>query len=113
VSGVLTKDRSPLRYRKIPEAGILIRKQFSEKKGNNMALSTGLRQIMSDRQAISDYLADLPQLDRQVLFQWFAKKEGIRTIASNLQISATHVEHIVQRTDEFRRGLANRGLIAA
>jgi DNA-directed RNA polymerase specialized sigma subunit len=78
-----------------------------------MTSTTGLVQIMSDRQAICDYLADLPQLDRQVLFRRFAKRENLRTIASDLQITSTHVERIVQRSDEFRRSLSNRTLMAA
>lgn len=63
---------------------------------------------MSNRQAICDYLADLPLLDRRVLFQVYAKKEGVRKIATDLRITSTHVEHIVQRTEDFRRDLVNR-----
>jgi DNA-directed RNA polymerase specialized sigma24 family protein len=65
-------------------------------------------QDVSYRQAICDYLADLPRLDRQVLFQVYAKKVAVQKIASSLQISSTHVEHIVQRTNEYRRSLASR-----
>jgi DNA-directed RNA polymerase specialized sigma24 family protein len=63
---------------------------------------------MSYRQAICDYLAELPRLDRQVLFQVYAKKIAIQQIASSLQITSTHVEHIVRRTDEYRQNLASR-----
>lgn len=62
----------------------------------------------SYRQSICDYLGELPLLDRQVLFQRYAQKAAIKTIASNLQITASHVEHIIRRTDEFRHDIANR-----
>ncbi|HVW07811.1 MAG TPA: hypothetical protein VHC90_04475 [Bryobacteraceae bacterium] len=62
----------------------------------------------SHRQAICDYLADLPLLDRRVLFHVYAKKEGVRKIATDLRITSTHVEHIVRRTEDFRRNLTNR-----
>ena len=68
---------------------------------------------MSQRQVICDYLADLPSLDRRVLFQVFAKKEGIGKIASDLQITSTHVQHILQRTEDFRRNVMSRQRLAA
>jgi hypothetical protein len=68
---------------------------------------------MSRRQAICDYLSDLPALDRQVLFQRYAKKEGLSSIASSLHITSTHVEHIVRRTDEFRQTLLTRQRMSA
>ncbi|HXE62945.1 MAG TPA: hypothetical protein VN519_05365 [Bryobacteraceae bacterium] len=68
---------------------------------------------ISQRQVICDYLADLPSLDRRVLFQLYAKKEGIGKIASDLQITFTHVQHIVQRTEDFRRNVASRPRLAA
>lgn len=70
-------------------------------------------QTMSQRQVICDYLADLPSLDRRVLFQVYAKKEGIGKIACDLQITSTHVQHIVQRTEDFRRNVASRQRLAA
>ena len=68
---------------------------------------------MSQRQVICDYLADLPSLGRRVLFQVFAKKEGIGKIASDLQITSTHVQHILQRTEDFRRNVMSRPRLAA
>jgi hypothetical protein len=68
---------------------------------------------MSQRQVISDYLAELPSLDRRVLFQVYAKKEGIGKIASDLHITSTHVQHIVQRTEDFRRNVLSRPRLAA
>lgn len=70
-------------------------------------------QNMSQRQVICDYLADLPSLDRRVLFQMYAKKEGIGKIASDLQITYTHVQHIVARTEDFRRNVMSRSRLAA
>jgi DNA-directed RNA polymerase specialized sigma24 family protein len=68
---------------------------------------------MSQRQVICDYLADLPSLDRRVLFQVYAKKEGIGKIASDLQITSGHVQHILQRTEDFRRNVMSRPRLAA
>jgi hypothetical protein len=89
-------------------------KSFVQRKETKMSSirATSLHNI-SHRQVICDYLADLPSLDRRVLFQLYAKKEGIRKIASDLQITSTHVEHIVQRTEDFRRNLATRQRLAA
>ncbi|HEU5021798.1 MAG TPA: hypothetical protein VFT60_07895 [Bryobacteraceae bacterium] len=67
----------------------------------------------SQRQVISDYLAELPSLDRRVLFQIYAKREGIGKIASDLHITSTHVQHIVQRTEDFRRNVLGRPRLAA
>jgi hypothetical protein len=67
----------------------------------------------SQRQVICDYLEDLPSLDRRVLFQVYAKKEGIGKIASDLQITYTHVQHIVARTEDFRRNVMSRSRLAA
>ena len=68
---------------------------------------------MSQRQVICDYLSDLPSLDRRVLFQLYAKKEGIGKIANDLQITYTHVQHIVARTEDFRRNVMSRSRLAA
>jgi hypothetical protein len=67
----------------------------------------------SQRQVICDYLADLPSLDRRVLLQVYAKKEGIGKIASDLQITYSHVQHIVARTEDFRRNVMSRQRLAA
>jgi hypothetical protein len=75
--------------------------------------TTSSSHTMSQRQVICDYLADLPSLDRRVLFQVYAKREGINKIASDLQITSTHVQHIVQRTEDFRRNVASRHRLAA
>jgi hypothetical protein len=89
-------------------------KAFVQGKETKMSSTraTSLRNI-SHRQVICDYLADLPSLDRRVLFQVYAKKEGIGKIASDLQITSTHVEHILRRTEDFRRDLASRQRLAA
>jgi hypothetical protein len=68
---------------------------------------------MSHRQVICDYLADLPSLDRRVLLQVYAKKEGIGKIANDLQITYSHVQHIVARTEDFRRNVMSRPRLAA
>ena len=68
---------------------------------------------ISQRQVICDYLADLPSLDRRVLFGVYAKKEGIGKIATDLHITSRHVQHIVQRTEDFRRDVMGRARLAA
>lgn len=75
--------------------------------------STTASRIMSQRQVICDYLADLPSLDRRVLFQVYAKKDGIGKIASDLQITSGHVQHILRRTEDFRRNVMSRSRLAA
>ena len=87
----------------------IVRQKETEMTSNHATAS----HTVSQRQVICDYLADLPSLDRRVLFQVYAKKEGINKIACDLQITSTHVQHIVQRTEDFRRNVAGRQRLAA
>ena len=90
------------------ESRIVLRKETKMSSTHTTASNN-----MSQRQVICDYLADLPSLDRRVLFQVYAKKEGIGKIASDLQITSSHVRHIVERTEDFRRNVAGRHRLAA
>jgi DNA-directed RNA polymerase specialized sigma subunit len=56
---------------------------------------------VQEREAIRYYLADLPVLDRKVLYLRFAEKKNVRDISYELSISPLHAERILARAEAF------------
>jgi DNA-directed RNA polymerase specialized sigma subunit len=65
------------------------------------AAEFSLNKKVKQRDAIRYYLADLPLLDRRVLYDRHAKRKTSQEISEELRISRVHVEHILSRAQAF------------
>ena len=58
-------------------------------------------QIALSRSLIQTYLAELPVLDRRVLYHRYSEKKDAATISHEMEISQRHVERILARARDF------------